>query len=412
MPYINNFNFNNILNVNLVVNIFLHIIILFTILGMFFMYFIANISSDIINNEIKHSIDEQFNNLYKDKDNLKKKYFNLLKSQIITNTNVNLENLNINDQFEDLYKNKENLKKIYTNLLKIQNTNLTDIDLNDTNLSDIDLNGTNLTDIDLNDTNLNDINIENINSSNINSSNINNEFENLYKDKEELKKKYTNLLKSQIMSKLNVNLDNLNINNQFEHLYKNKENFKKIYISLLKSQMMTNSNIEDLDKSKIEDFNNLDLDKSKIKIDKSQIKLDNLLLEVNNLHSFDKLIYSLIPDLNNKTNINLLFDYYLNIFSKNNLTREIKNNLLFNKIKIVNFLLILFFIIFISTLYLTNLISVSELNHIFLENVITFIFVGIIEIVFFFNIALKFIPVPPSLIITSLLDSFKVKKNV
>lgn len=45
--------------------------------------------------------------------------------------------------------------------------------------------------------------------------------------------------------------------------------------------------------------------------------------------------------------------------------------------------------------------------HILLENLITFIFVGLVEFLFFTNIALKFVPAPPSLLISSFINKFK-----
>jgi uncharacterized protein involved in cysteine biosynthesis len=49
--------------------------------------------------------------------------------------------------------------------------------------------------------------------------------------------------------------------------------------------------------------------------------------------------------------------------------------------------------------------------HILKENIIIFTFVGMIEVFFFLNIALKFIPTKPSLIINSVLNSLKEKFN-
>lgn len=61
-----------------------------------------------------------------------------------------------------------------------------------------------------------------------------------------------------------------------------------------------------------------------------------------------------------------------------------------------------------GTLLFAGSISITEVWHIFLENIITFIFVGIVEVIFFLNIALKFVPAPPSLIFTSLLSAIKI----
>ena len=41
------------------------------------------------------------------------------------------------------------------------------------------------------------------------------------------------------------------------------------------------------------------------------------------------------------------------------------------------------------------------------ENIIVFVFVGIAEYLFFVNIAFKFVPAPPSLLVNSLINKFK-----
>ena len=41
------------------------------------------------------------------------------------------------------------------------------------------------------------------------------------------------------------------------------------------------------------------------------------------------------------------------------------------------------------------------------ENIITFIFVGIVEYLFFTKIAFKYVPAPPSTLVTTLLETFK-----
>jgi len=148
-------------------------------------------------------------------------------------------------------------------------------------------------------------------------------------------------------------------------------------------------------------------------------RLNDILLQINNLQflggsspvpiSTNSLPALILPNLNDVSSYikNLSFDYYLDLFSKNNETREKVNKQVFSEIKVVNFLLILFLVIFVATLNFTGAITMGEFGHILLENVITFFFVGIVEIVFFLNIALKFVPAPPSLIITSLFSSLK-----
>ena len=47
------------------------------------------------------------------------------------------------------------------------------------------------------------------------------------------------------------------------------------------------------------------------------------------------------------------------------------------------------------------------LSNIIKENIITFIFVGIVEYLFFTHIAFKYVPAPPSTMVTTIIDTFK-----
>jgi hypothetical protein len=148
-------------------------------------------------------------------------------------------------------------------------------------------------------------------------------------------------------------------------------------------------------------------------------KLNDILLQINNLEflggslpvpiSTKSLPALILPNLYDVSSYikNLSFDYYLDLFSKNNDTREKVNNQVFSEIKIVNFLLILFIVIFIGTLNFTGSLTMGEFGNILLENIITFLFVGIVEIIFFLNISLKFVSARPSLIFKSLINSLK-----
>ena len=152
-------------------------------------------------------------------------------------------------------------------------------------------------------------------------------------------------------------------------------------------------------------------------------KMNDILLQINNLHIISEIlpidsINNFLPTITMDDVTNYIkkapipFDYYLNLFSKENLTRKRVNDSVFSLINITNFLLVLFSIIIIGVLFFINALSFDVLKHILLENVLTFIFVGIIEIIFFLNIALKFIPAPPSLIFTSLIDNLKLNIQV
>ena len=69
-------------------------------------------------------------------------------------------------------------------------------------------------------------------------------------------------------------------------------------------------------------------------------------------------------------------------------------------------ILIIGVIIYVNTLSYT---CCKEMNigYIIKENIITFIFIGIVEYLFFTQIAFKYVPAPPSTLVNSLIDNFK-----
>jgi hypothetical protein len=95
-------------------NIALHVTILFTILSIFFIYYVRNISAEAINGEMKRNIDAAFNNIKNNKDlsdkiNTYQNEYNTLVSQ--------LNNLNQN---QESYKNvfeQIKFKKYQLNIL-------------------------------------------------------------------------------------------------------------------------------------------------------------------------------------------------------------------------------------------------------------------------------------------------------
>ena len=101
------------------------------------------------------------------------------------------------------------------------------------------------------------------------------------------------------------------------------------------------------------------------------------------------------------------YDYYSKLFSKEDKTRKSINNEVFFYIKFTNILLILFLLLFTFYLIRTNAINTHQIKEICIENVLTFILVGVFEYLFFTNVALKYIPTKPSLLFTSLLNGLK-----
>jgi hypothetical protein len=239
--------FENILSTELIVNIVLHVTILYTILANFFIFFITTITTDAINNELKHVV---------------------------------------NDAFKPYIKNKDEITKKIT----------------------------------------------------------------------ELKLQYYELLKL--------------TNNQ------NLQYFSKINDIKLQIENLT--------------FLNYSLPKSSISVTNSIFGSTNF--NINTLLNYFK---------------NMSFEYYLDLFSTDNPIRKGINTQLFSQIHIVNVLLVLFLFVLVGTLIFSGGITYGILYQLILENVITFIFVGIIEFMFFLFIAIKFIPAPPSLIFKSLLSSIK-----
>lgn len=104
---------------------------------------------------------------------------------------------------------------------------------------------------------------------------------------------------------------------------------------------------------------------------------------------------------------NFNYDYYINVFKQQNNINKLFNDTLFSNIKFINVLLIIFLIFYIFISLKTETLNISDVLGIFTENIFTFIFVGIIEIWFFINVASKYIPAPPSIIFVSLFDSLK-----
>lgn len=195
------------------------------------------------------------------------------------------------------------------------------------------------------------------------------------------------------------------INTEIKHLIDNQ--FAKIPNT--KSYISTKiNNLYAKYKELVELYNSNTLVQSELNIVKN--KMTDINLQINNLYFVNNISSNESVsqfDFNSITQFfnSFSFDYYLDLFSENHQTNKLSNNLLFDQIKIVNVLIIVFFILFTGTIYGIGAITLSDIGYLFLENIITFIFVGLIEILFFLNVALKFVPTPPSLIVTSFINS-------
>ncbi len=67
------------------------------------------------------------------------------------------------------------------------------------------------------------------------------------------------------------------------------------------------------------------------------------------------------------------------------------------------------FILVTGTIMILSFLCNSNINivEILKLNLITFTFVGMVEYLFFTNVALKFVPTPPSLMLTSIIDNLR-----
>ena len=104
---------------------------------------------------------------------------------------------------------------------------------------------------------------------------------------------------------------------------------------------------------------------------------------------------------------NFDYEYYVSIYKKESMFRKLFNETLFTNIILINIIIIVFSLFFTIYTYATGNLSGKEIFHIVMENLVTFIFVGMIELWFFLNVASQFIPAPPSLIFVSLFTSIK-----
>ena len=79
-------------------------------------------------------------------------------------------------------------------------------------------------------------------------------------------------------------------------------------------------------------------------------------------------------------------------------------------VKITAIAIILGVFVFLLTILVVLSYSCDKcigLSSIVKENIITFIFVGMVEYLFFTHIAFKYVPAPPSTMVTTIIDTFK-----
>jgi len=211
---------------------------------------------------------------------------------------------------------------------------------------------------------------------------------------------------------INHKISNLIISNLKKILYTHDSN---ISLNILNIDNTSMNNISSLLNAQLQNTINENIanDETLKELVSTNNELKNKLANITN-SSVKKTIKSKIDTNNSEISINIKnilskfnYSYYINIFDKPEYYRTTVNTNLFSNIKFINILLVIFLIFFITISIFTETLFLSEIGSILMENLITFIFVGIIEVLFFKFVASKFIPAPPSILFSSLLDSMK-----
>ena len=145
--------------------------------------------------------------------------------------------------------------------------------------------------------------------------------------------------------------------------------------------------------------------------------INNAIVNYNN--AINNMNNNILPQINNinlqnslsQINDNFSYDYYYDVYSKNDSNREHINNIVFSNIKFTCCILIIITFVFALSLYMFGNLTGTNIKHVIIENIITFIFVGIFEIAFFTKIILYYSAVTPSLFYSSIINKLKQKFN-
>jgi len=127
--------------------------------------------------------------------------------------------------------------------------------------------------------------------------------------------------------------------------------------------------------------------------------------------SFDKFKTNMTPEQRNfakqfATANKIPLDILTKMYSRDNIILTSSNEWLYSMNIMYLTLLIVILTTIILVTYMSCMINVPWMQ-ILKENIVLFICVGVVEYLFFTNIALKFIPIEPSLIVNTVLDEMK-----
>lgn len=212
-----------------------------------------------------------------------------------------------------------------------------------------------------------------------------------------IKKITSNAINNEMTSIINSYFDNVKKNNKGIDKY---NNIKKEYDDLV---FNAQQNINSVYYDKILEA---------IKLKESQLNLLNFVhLDKKNIPNVSQNLnsYSNFKDVIESLKGNFDYNYYVNIYSQENFARKLVNQEVINKIIHVNILLILITIVFTVFLYFSKNVTIHDIQHVLIENMLTFSMVGVVEFLFFTKISLNYIPAPPSLIFNSLLGGLQDK---
>lgn len=99
------------------------------------------------------------------------------------------------------------------------------------------------------------------------------------------------------------------------------------------------------------------------------------------------------------------FDRLIKFYGQEDATIKTHNDWLFRTVIIINILLIILVILLIVGA--NKLCYKIDVGHLLVENLAIFVGIGIIEFMFFIFVSKSYVPVPPSVMVSSIVDSLK-----
>lgn len=141
-------------------------------------------------------------------------------------------------------------------------------------------------------------------------------------------------------------------------------------------------------------------------------------LEVDAVHDqFSNILSSAVPQVINSVEKNtqhnirgelkkIPFDTLMDKFSQPSTANTVNNNWVFRSMITMTITLLVIFLLSYALLSKACGFDI-DLKHILIMNAVTFTLVGIVEFTFFTKVALKYVPIAPSLVSESLLGSTK-----